>query len=171
MLCRWGQSSSAGRGSGRIGPGTKEQCHPKMSLGRKKRPKMRNGSGNLSRFKRWRRGRDSNPRADYSARRFRGAPVTTTSVPLLIHFARSQAPRCALAVAAARRLPSGARLRPRAISMIGNYRLLSAKNAWIKSRQSASITRPVTSRRWFSDGCSWARIADSIAPAFGSGVP
>ena len=30
----------------------------------------------------WRRGRDSNPRADYSARRFRGAPVTTTSVPL-----------------------------------------------------------------------------------------
>src|SRR6266540_5935232 len=36
----------------------------------------------------WRRGRDSNPRADYSARRFRGAPVTTTSVPLLIYFGR-----------------------------------------------------------------------------------
>src|SRR5918993_1028873 len=33
---------------------------------------------------RWRRGRDSNPRAGYPARRFRGAPVTTTSVPLLI---------------------------------------------------------------------------------------
>src|SRR4029079_9441384 len=31
---------------------------------------------------RWRRGRDSNPRAGYPARRFRGAPVTTTSVPL-----------------------------------------------------------------------------------------
>src|SRR5918994_7434136 len=30
----------------------------------------------------WRRGRDSNPRAGYPARRFRGAPVTTTSVPL-----------------------------------------------------------------------------------------
>src|SRR6478672_1086117 len=35
----------------------------------------------------WRRGRDSNPRAGYPARRFRGAPVTTTSVPLL-NFAR-----------------------------------------------------------------------------------
>src|SRR5436190_17249272 len=35
-------------------------------------------------FQGWRRGRDSNPRADYSARRFRGAPVTTTSVPLLV---------------------------------------------------------------------------------------
>src|SRR5262245_65279357 len=33
-------------------------------------------------FARWRRGRDSNPRAGYPARRFRGAPVTTTSVPL-----------------------------------------------------------------------------------------
>src|SRR6476620_8961046 len=30
----------------------------------------------------WRRGWDSNPRAGYPARRFRGAPVTTTSVPL-----------------------------------------------------------------------------------------
>jgi hypothetical protein len=36
----------------------------------------------------WRRGRDSNPRAGYPARRFRGAPVTTTSVPLLTYFAR-----------------------------------------------------------------------------------
>ena len=34
----------------------------------------------------WRRGRDSNPRAGYPARRFRGAPVTTTSVPLRIRF-------------------------------------------------------------------------------------
>src|SRR5262245_37318026 len=31
----------------------------------------------------WRRGWDSNPRAGYPTRRFRGAPVTTTSVPLL----------------------------------------------------------------------------------------
>src|SRR6476660_6573860 len=30
----------------------------------------------------WRRGWDSNPRAPYGTRRFRGAPVTTTSVPL-----------------------------------------------------------------------------------------
>src|SRR5436189_5048956 len=30
----------------------------------------------------WRRGWDSNPRAGYPTRRFRGAPVTTTSVPL-----------------------------------------------------------------------------------------
>src|SRR6476659_9249368 len=30
----------------------------------------------------WRRGWDSNPRAPYRTRRFRGAPVTTTSVPL-----------------------------------------------------------------------------------------
>jgi hypothetical protein len=35
-----------------------------------------NKSGN------WRRGWDSNPRAPYGTRRFRGAPVTTTSVPL-----------------------------------------------------------------------------------------
>src|SRR4051812_41154802 len=32
-------------------------------------------------LKNWRRGRDSNPRAGYPTRRFRGAPVTTTSVP------------------------------------------------------------------------------------------
>src|ERR1700687_4790339 len=30
----------------------------------------------------WRRGWDSNPRAGYPTTRFRGAPVTTTSVPL-----------------------------------------------------------------------------------------
>src|SRR6185295_18248564 len=30
----------------------------------------------------WRRGWDSNPRAGYPTRRFRGAPVTTTSIPL-----------------------------------------------------------------------------------------
>src|ERR1035437_2081910 len=30
----------------------------------------------------WRRGWDSNPRAAYATRRFRGAPVTTTLVPL-----------------------------------------------------------------------------------------
>jgi hypothetical protein len=30
----------------------------------------------------WRRGWDSNPRVGYPTRRFRGAPVTTTSVPL-----------------------------------------------------------------------------------------
>ena len=33
-------------------------------------------------FLMWRRGWDSNPRAGYPTRRFRGAPVTTTSVPL-----------------------------------------------------------------------------------------
>ena len=32
--------------------------------------------------RRWRRGWDSNPRAGYPTRRFRGAPVTTTSGPL-----------------------------------------------------------------------------------------
>src|SRR5262245_5099593 len=32
----------------------------------------------------WRRGWDSNPRAPYGTRRFRGAPVTTTSVPLRV---------------------------------------------------------------------------------------
>src|SRR5439155_25832102 len=36
----------------------------------------------------WRRGRDSNPRAGYPTRRFRGAPVTTTSVPLRSNVAR-----------------------------------------------------------------------------------
>ena len=46
-----------------------------------------------------------------------------------------------------------------------------AKNRCITSRQSSSSTRPRTSSRWLSDGCSWAFIADSIAPAFGSGAP
>ena len=32
----------------------------------------------------WRRGWDSNPRAGHPTRRFRGAPVTTTSVPLRV---------------------------------------------------------------------------------------
>jgi hypothetical protein len=32
----------------------------------------------------WRRGWDSNPRAGYPTTRFRGAPVTTTSVPLRV---------------------------------------------------------------------------------------
>ena len=32
----------------------------------------------------WRRGWDSNPRAAHATRRFRGAPVTTTSVPLRV---------------------------------------------------------------------------------------
>src|SRR5258708_33350130 len=32
----------------------------------------------------WRRGWDSNPRAGYPTRRFRGVPVTTTSVPLRV---------------------------------------------------------------------------------------
>src|SRR5215207_3593543 len=51
----------------------------------------------------WRRGRDSNPRAGYPTRRFRGAPVTTTSVPLRL-LLRSMGPllhspsRCALGV-------------------------------------------------------------------------
>jgi hypothetical protein len=44
----------------------------------------------------WRRGWDSNPRAGYPTRRFRGAPVTTTSVPLRF---------LALAAAASRQFP------------------------------------------------------------------
>ena len=44
----------------------------------------------------WRRGWDSNPRAGYPTRRFRGAPVTTTSVPLRL---------LALAAAPLRRFP------------------------------------------------------------------
>src|SRR5690606_26816748 len=36
----------------------------------------------LTKSEGWRRGWDSNPRAAYATRRFRGAPVTTTSVPL-----------------------------------------------------------------------------------------
>ncbi len=45
---------------------------------------QKSGSCNLSIFSDlgWRRGWDSNPRAAYATRRFRGAPVTTTSVPL-----------------------------------------------------------------------------------------
>ena len=39
------------------------------------------GAGCMWKIK-WRRGWDSNPRAGYPTRRFRGAPVTTTSVPL-----------------------------------------------------------------------------------------
>ena len=39
----------------------------------------------------WRRGWDSNPRAGYPTRRFRGAPVTTTSVPLRIQFGGAEA--------------------------------------------------------------------------------
>ena len=49
----------------------------------------------------WRRGWDSNPRAGYPTRRFRGAPVTTTSVPLRF---------LALAATASRRFPPPARL-------------------------------------------------------------
>src|SRR5439155_7368163 len=36
----------------------------------------------VARIDGWRRGWDSNPRAGYPTRRFRGVPVTTTSVPL-----------------------------------------------------------------------------------------
>ena len=46
-----------------------------------------------------------------------------------------------------------------------------AKKFCITARQSSSRTPPSASIRWFSDGCSCARIADSIAPALGSGVP
>ena len=47
----------------------------------------------------------------------------------------------------------------------------SLKNAWMISRHSPSSTPPVASIRWFNDGCSWARMADSIAPALSSRVP
>ena len=49
--------------------------------------------------------------------------------------------------------------------------LRSRKNFCIKPRLSASSTPPNASIRWFSAGCSCARIADSIAPALGSGAP
>ena len=62
----------------------------------------------------WRRGRDSNPRAGYPARRFRGAPVTTTSVPLRLLLRSGQSPSLR-ARGRLRRLPSGARLRPQAL--------------------------------------------------------
>ncbi len=55
------QSDSSGRGR-----------HPECTPTRLSRARVWN----------WRRGRDSNPRAGYPTRRFRGAPVTTTSVPL-----------------------------------------------------------------------------------------
>ena len=46
-----------------------------------------------------------------------------------------------------------------------------AKKLCITARQSSSRTPPSASIRWFSAGCSCARIADSSAPAFGSRVP
>jgi hypothetical protein len=47
----------------------------------------------------------------------------------------------------------------------------SWKNSWISARQSSSSTPPTAWIRWFNAGCSWACIADSIAPAFGSVAP
>jgi hypothetical protein len=86
-------------------------------------------------------------------------------------------PRCALAIFGPRSSVLGLRssvLGPRS-SVLGlrysPFARRSSKNACITSRHSASSTRPVTSMRWFSAGCSCARIADSMAPAFGSGAP
>src|SRR6266542_7066071 len=54
-------------------------------------------------------------------------------------------------------------------------RLPSARRFWknrcMSARHSSSSTPPVASIRWFRAGCSCARMTDSIAPAFGSGVP
>src|SRR6185503_8111065 len=43
-----------------------------------------------ARAREWRRGWDSNPRAGYPTTRFRGAPVTTTSVPLRLRESRRE---------------------------------------------------------------------------------
>src|SRR6188472_2622159 len=52
--------------------------------GRERGPGCQESSFSESSLNKWRRGRDSNPRAGYPTRRFRGAPVTTTSVPLRV---------------------------------------------------------------------------------------
>jgi hypothetical protein len=108
----------------------------------------------------WRRGWDSNPRAGYPTTRFRGAPVTTTSVPLRLSI-------CTGAHAQVKPAPFGRYRR-------GSGRPLTrraSKNSCITARHASSSTPPTASIRWFSDGCSCARIADSIAPAFGSRAP
>ena len=58
-------------------------------------PSLNNISALVSVTYNWRRGWDSNPRAPYGTRRFRGAPVTTTSVPL-----RDANPRIELSIIA-----------------------------------------------------------------------
>ena len=45
------------------------------------------------------------------------------------------------------------------------------KNRCIRSPHSRARTPEITSRRWFSAGCSWARRVDSMAPARGSVAP
>ena len=75
----------------------------------------------------WRRGGDSNPRAAYATRRFRGAPVTTTSVPLRTG---SQNIDCSP--------KPGFRPNPRA------YRR-AWKKSWITARQSSARMPPTRS--------------------------
>ncbi len=81
-----------------------------------------------------------------------------------------------------RRLPSGARLRPQALTLtprsgaarkFARQRVIAAdfKKRLHHRRHSSSSTPPTAIIRWFSDGCSCARMADSIAPAFGSRAP
>jgi hypothetical protein len=97
----------------------------------------------------WRRGRDSNPRAGYPTRRFRGAPVTTTSVPLR---SVSRPPGGGHALSASwGRARTGHYTRRESGSATDASplpaRRLSRKNCWMRSRDSASSTPPVTPNR------------------------
>src|SRR5262249_11261056 len=94
----------------------------------------------------WRRGWDSNPRAPYGTRRFRGAPVTTTSVPLRgvedqANFNYTNDPR-----------------RPRR----------TACTSW---PHAPSSTPPMAVKRWLRPGSSPPRTVDTSAPDFGSVAP
>ena len=104
-------------------------------------------------FTDWRRGWDSNPRAAFATNRFRGDPVTTTSVPLRTDV-----------------YPRNARSNLHPILEASALRR-AAKNPCSSAALSAASTPDTTRNRWFSAGCSWARCDDSIAPAFGSGAP
>ena len=65
------------------GPGRRgwDSCQVTMRAAHRAMPGDR-PKRQFSQRENWRRGWDSNPRAGYPTRRFRGAPVTTTSVPL-----------------------------------------------------------------------------------------
>src|SRR5262245_13383406 len=76
----------------------------------------------------WRRGWDSNPRAGYPTRRFRGAPVTTTSVPL----------RCR---------SSGSRTTIIACGVRGFWRLRTAPEGWMLWNGLDCLSRCGRSRR------------------------
>ena len=85
----------------------------------------------------WRRGWDSNPRAGYPTNRFRGDPVTTTSVPL-----RTRQSNKAKG-SAWKPAPDDARP--------ARYRR-ARKNLCTRSAHSAISTPDTTTRRWLSAG-------------------